>query len=329
MPPAPSNHVDEDEQQPEASSSQPKAEKLEVTINTKPVEPSSTEGKEDPPQLKRNDLKDSWYKDNTEFVRRGAPRPVDVYDEFVSPPRPPRRTRRAPPPPDYWADPMPEPTQPLLMSSVDLLQQLNYDGLADLPILNGQYHRSSIYLSTFPFTDKDVKQWSWLFQLGIEGKFLFKQGELPDDDGDVEDEWLYSGERHGRIAVRSTPYHRGRHDRSPWGPPDNGADVPSVYLSRALDPAIVPEPSEKDFTFVIVVRNRGRAGGGAKLLTAGSRKAAGILIYYEGLIGHSVAFVGAVKEGFEKGKKAWKYKRVESVEEAEKVVEEGIVGVVC
>ncbi|KAF2442216.1 hypothetical protein P171DRAFT_487468 [Karstenula rhodostoma CBS 690.94] len=329
MPPAPSNIPEDHGQQPDVSSVEPQAEKSEVT---KPAEASSTGRKEDTPQLKRNETTESLYTDNMEFARRGASRPFDPCDEFVPPPRlprpvrrvlpPPRRFEYSPPPPRWPAS---DPAAPLLNSSVQLLEQLNYDGLADLP----HPARSSIYLSTFPFTDKDMKDWSWLFQLGIEGKFLSKQGDLRDDDGDDEDDWLYPGDRRGRIAVRSIPYHRGRSDRSPMYAYDSGADIPSVYLSRALDAAIVPESSEKDFTFVIVVRNRGRAGGGAKLLTAGSRKAAGILIYYEALVGHSVVFVGAMKEGVRKGTKAWKYKRVESVEEAATMTDEGIVGVIC
>lgn len=78
-----------------------------------------------------------------------------------------------------------------------------------------------------------------------------------------------------------------------------------------------------------MVKNRGRVGGGAKLLTAGSRKAAGILIYYEALVGHSVVFVGAMKEGVDKGTKAWRYRQAENVEVAAKMADEGVVGVVC
>jgi hypothetical protein len=325
MPSTPSDFLVDHEKQPNVSSVEHRVE-----INTKPTEPTSTE-KEDAPQLKRNETTDSWYTENTEFVRRGAPRPLDPYDEFVPSPRlsrpvrrvpPPRRFEPSPPPPRW---PAPDPAMPVLYSSVQLLEQLSYDGLADLP----HPSRSSIYLSTFPFTDKDVKEWSWLFQLGIEGKFLAKQGDFREDDGDDEEDWSYPGDRRGRIAVRSIPYHRGRRDRSPIYAYDGGTDIASVYLSRALDAAVIPESSEKEFTFVIVVRNRGRAGGGVKLLTAGSRKAACILIYYEALVGHSVAFVGAMKEGVEKGTKGWNYKRVESVDGALKLAEEGVVGVVC
>ncbi|KAL5407920.1 hypothetical protein PMIN04_011584 [Paraphaeosphaeria minitans] len=318
MAPAPPNDFS-DERKPDVSSVEQQVEKSEVT---KPNEASSSERKEDTPQLKRNETAESWYTDNMDFVHRGAPRTLDPYDEFVPPHRLPRPARRVPPPPPRW--PTTDPAAPLLNSSVQLLEQLHYDGLADLPYPA----KSSIYLSTFPFTDKDVREWSWLLQLGIEGKFLSKQGDLRDEDGDDEDDWLYPGDRRGRIAVRSIP-HRGRRDRSPIYPYDNVAEIPSVYLSRALDAAVLSESSEKKFTFVIVVRNRGRVGGGVKLLTAGSRKAAGILIYYEALVGYSVVFVGAMKEGVEKGTKACKYKRAEHVEEAATMADEGVVGVIC
>lgn len=326
MPLASSNIPEGHEQQADAGSVEPQVEKPEVN---KPTEVFFTE--EDTPQLKRNETTESWYTDNMEFIRRGASRPLDPYDEFVPPPRLPRPARRVPqpprrfeysPPPPRW--PAPDPATPLLNSSVQLLEQLNYDGLADLPYPA----RSSIYLSTYPFTDKDVKEWSWLFQLGIEGKFLSKQGDLQDDCDD-EDDWMYPGDRRGRIAVRSIPHHRGRRDRSPTYAYDSGADIPYVYLSRALDAAVVPESSEKEFTFVIVVRNRGRVGGGAKLLTARSRKAAGILIYYEALIGHSVVFLGAMKEDVERGTKFRNYKQAENVEEAVTISGGDVVGIIC
>ena len=100
-----------------------------------------------------------------------------------------------------------------------------------------------------------------------------------------------------------------------------------MYLSRALDSEVIPEKDEKDFTYVVVVKNRRRGGGCAKLLTAGGRKAAGIIIYYEALVGNSVVFVGATKG--ELGKKGAKFKRVESVDEAVKVAEEGASGIIC
>ncbi|KAL5385298.1 hypothetical protein DPSP01_004757 [Paraphaeosphaeria sporulosa] len=318
MPPAPPNYLS-DEQSPDVCSVEPQVENSEATKST---ETSFVERKEDTPQLKRNETTESWYTDTVDFARRGVPRPLDPYDEFVRPPRLARPARRVPPPPPRW--PTTDPAAPILNSSVQLLDQLNYDGLADLPYPA----KSSIYLSTFPFTDKDVRDWSWLLQLGIEGKFLSKQGDMRDDDGDDEDDWFYPGDRRGRITVRSVP-HRGRRDRSPIYPYDHGAEISCVYLSRALDAAVVPESSEMEFRFVIVVRNSGRVGGGIKLLTAGSRKAAGILIYYEALVGYSVVFVGAMKEGVEKGTKASKYKRAETVEEAATMANEGVVGVIC
>ena len=61
----------------------------------------------------------------------------------------------------------------LLGSSTQLLDKAGkYDGLADLPFPA----RGSVYLSTFPFTEKEVKKWAWLFSLGVEDVFLAESG---------------------------------------------------------------------------------------------------------------------------------------------------------
>ncbi|KAJ4287168.1 hypothetical protein N0V90_012566 [Kalmusia sp. IMI 367209] len=323
MPPT----VESTEQQPVTGSAEPK---VEVTINPKTKEPSSTEDEKDTPQLKRNDTWDSVYTDTAEFVHRGPARPFNAYDDFVPLPRQPRAVRRVVHPPRrYNFSPSPQrwrapniPITPILHSSTQLLEQLNYDGVADFPFPG----KSSIYLTTFPFTDKDVKEWAWLFQMGIEEKFLHKANkygpvDTAEEDGFDEDGWYAD---RGRMLRPGRPYH-GRRDRSPVFFNDNTVDVPSVYLSRALDTAVISEAAEKDFAYLIVIKNRGRGGSGAKLLRAGSRKAAGIVMYYEALIGNSVVFVGAVREGSGKPKKIAKYRKVEGVEEAVKVTEEGVL----
>ena len=69
-------------------------------------------------------------------------------------------------------------------------------------------------------------------------------------------------------------------------------DIPSVHLSRALDTDVVPETTT-DACYLIVTQNRHRPAG-SKLQIAESRKAAGILMYYEVLRGDSIMFVGAM-----------------------------------
>ena len=204
----------------------------------------------------------------------------------------------------------------MLNSSTQLLEQLNYDGIADMPFPS----RNSIYLATFPFTDRDVKKWSWLFAHGVEETYLIPGGskgarDNGDDDDDDSEAEFFDGGRYGPRVYRNR--RRGSFD---------GVDVASVYLSRALDTTIVPEDGEK-LKYLVVVQNRGRSGGKAKLLTAESRKAAGIIMYYEALNGNSIAFVGAVVGGI--GKKAKKFKRVEGVDEVSALREKGVVGVIC
>lgn len=319
--------IQDNEKQPIASSVEPKPE---VTINPTPSEPAF-EKKDDTPQLKRNETMDSVYTDRSEFLQRGASRPMDFleYDELVPPPRMPRAARRiplggppppGPPPRRYHYSPSPQGRTPRIDSSTVLLDHLTYDGVADLPFPG----KSSIYLTNFPFSDRDVQEWSWLFKAGVEDKLLHKRGDVPDDDAESEDDWY--GGRRGR-TTRPPHYQQVRRCHSPIY--DNTVDIPSVYLSRALDPAVIPEQAEKEFTYAIVVKNRGRGGvGGAKLLAAGSRKAAGIHIFYEALIGNSVVFVGAMKKGFEKGKKT-KFVKVDGVDAAVRGAEEGVVGVIC
>jgi hypothetical protein len=68
---------------------------------------------------------------------------------------------------------------------------------------------------------------------------------------------------------------------------------------------------------------------GSKLQVVESRKAAGIVMYYEALRGDSVVFVGAVVGWGGERVKTRNFKRVENLEEATTLKVEGKVGIIC
>jgi hypothetical protein len=273
---------------------------IELPINNKPAsttEPKAAECTCNPiPTLNRGDTKDtatSFFDDEDEFIprvsrgrRRGGPRrfsPSPIRgEEFVRIP-----------------------------SSAKLLNQVaKYDGVAELP----DPARTSVYLTTFPFTDRDVKKYAWLFANGVEEHYFSE----PVYDPDHEDHSAYPA-----IMVSN------RRNRSPYYDPVDRNSIPSLFLSRALDTNVIPENTgDKQIRYWIVVQNKARPQG-SKLLIAESRKAAGIMIYYEALTGNSVLFVGAVVHQCGKPRKNMKIKRVESLDEAISVQEEGFVGIIC
>jgi hypothetical protein len=249
----------------------------------------------------------------------------------------------------------------MLSSSAKLLASVNnYDGVADLTYPA----RASVYLTTFPFSGKDVRKWSWLFAAvaasggGLEGEWLpeppKRSGptgvsvgmpfDAENDNPDVD--WngcgdVYEYDRYPALNDRRNIHRRPR-DRSPYY--DNNivinGDIPRILLSRVLDGSVIPDADGvekkdvKDVRFWVVVQNRVRVKE-VKLLVAESRKAAGMLCFYEALNGNSVVFVGAAVGGGkllkrEKGAKV-KVKKAESLEEARKMrdEEDGIVGVIC
>lgn len=224
--------------------------------------------------------------------------------------RRPRRGGRVPPPPRYPIPPSlsiyPEPRA--VNSSTQLLDRVGKeDGIVDLP-MPAQGH---MYLTTYPFGCRDVTKWAWLLAAGIEDEYL---AATP-----------------GSIAPNGTHMPsvervRQRRDDSPVFLPGNIA-IPSVHLSRALDTAVIPEATSHAVRYLIVTQNRHRPQG-SKLLIAESRKAAGVLMYYEVLCGDSVLFVGATVHQC-KTASAGKYRKVASLEEAVRVMDEGYVGVVC
>jgi hypothetical protein len=314
---------------PDMSSSPDAESKFELPDNTKATSNSNENTQKDAdskdkdagckcpihstPKLERNDTTTSFMSD-------------DADDDFIRS-RPRRRgigRRYSISPIRYRPAPIVE--QVMASSSTTLLGLVNkYDGVADLPFPA----RSSVYLTTFPFTAKDVQKYEWLFKNGVDDAWLWdkarseKEGRGPEDDEYAYDSYgpIYNSRRRAR-----SPYYVDRLDAN---------DIPSVYLSKALDTSVVPEETEKlggkEVRYWFVVQNRNR-NPGIKLMIAESRKAAGIMIFYEALSGNSVAFVGAVVgvEMERKAMKEMKFRKVESVEEAVKVQEEeGVVGIIC
>jgi len=293
------------------TTSAPTAEpKIEVTINTKPTPGVATKDEKTAPEctceagmpkLERQDSVDS----------------INSIDDGYRRPRRRIHRRYSPSPSRRRGSGVDAPTPLFDKSSCFLDSVGKYDGTVDLP----RPSRSSIYLTTYPFTDKDVKKWAWLFSLNVEETFLEEntRGRRGRDDNlDDTDDAFYPTVRRARNTSPS------------WYEPGTN-DVPSVYLSRALDKEVVPEDTA-NVSYLIVTQNRHPPAGrpaGSKLLVAESRKAAGMLMYYEALRGDSVMFVGAAV-GFG-GKKVHpkKFRKVESLDEAGKLKEEGVVGVVC
>jgi hypothetical protein len=89
----------------------------------------------------------------------------------------------------------------------------------------------------------------------------------------------------------------------------------------------VPEDTP-DVKFLVVTQNRHQPAG-SKLQIVESRKAAGIVMYYEALRGDSTVFVGAVVGWNGERVRAKKFVRVEGLERAMEVKAEGNVGVIC
>ncbi|KAF2874824.1 hypothetical protein BDV95DRAFT_563666 [Massariosphaeria phaeospora] len=265
----------------------------------------------------------------------------DSESEFAQPSRP--RPRNPPGRPYPHPNPHPQPTLPLiatLSSSTHLLTKVNtFDGIADV-VFPG---RSSVYLTTYPFTDRDIKKWTWLFAAGIEDTWIEKatgRGEPPAVYESGRGEWEYyddpidgagggGGGGNNNDWRYAEPPRRRRPARDVYVP---GVDMAFVYLSRALDTAVVSEEAaaRHKLRFLVVVQRRG--GLGAKLVVVDSRRAAGIVVFYEALNGNSTVFVGAVGGKWVGGKRMKKMRTVEGVEElvgAKADGEEGVVGVVC
>ncbi|ORY05715.1 hypothetical protein BCR34DRAFT_43875 [Clohesyomyces aquaticus] len=267
--------------------------KVELTINTKPApeDAPSTEKKECTcdarPSLSREETVETIEEIISEHPRGGRARrrhrdpPARVYSRSRSP--------------LVWNPP----TTPINASTQLLDVAKDFDGVIELPFPA----RSNAYMVTFPFTNTDVQKWTWLFKKGILDVFMKKGGNNDDEDEDEYDEW-------GNL-LPPPPVRRGRRNRSPYYNGDQ--DMPSIFLSRAIDTEVVPEDAKNVVYWIVVQQVRGKA----KLMVAESRKAAGILIYYEALNGNSISFVGAVAVGEENKKyRAKKFKKVDKLEEA-------------
>jgi hypothetical protein len=301
MAPSTDNKVEtQGESQPETKN---ESNNTDIQTNNNPKEPASE--KKDAectcpvhPSLERSNTVDSIIYDDEVIRSRPRRRAAGIRRYSLSPTRI-----------------QSEPFQiPAIQSSDRLLAQVNkMDGIIDLPYPA----RTSVYLTTFPFTERDIKKYSWLFANGTEDVFfLNSKGQINADEDFEYDNGPYP------VVVNA------RRNRDYYEPMNE--DIPLIQLSRALDTAVVPEDIEnKDHRYWIVVQNKSRPKG-VKLIVAESRKAAGILIYYEALNGNSVSFVGAVVQQRKKGVPL-KIKKVESLEEAVKMKEEGdeVVGIVC
>ncbi|KAH7372368.1 hypothetical protein BKA66DRAFT_178006 [Pyrenochaeta sp. MPI-SDFR-AT-0127] len=278
---------------------------IQATVNEKPTVIEKGDAAEctcdaSKPKLDRQDSINSINSIDDDYRNRRRVRPNYIRRYSVSPVR--------------IRQPNLRDTASLISSSTQLLDKVSkYDGIVDLPFPA----RGSIYLTTFPFTDRDVKKWSWLFSLGVEDNFLVEsgRGRLAENDSDGED-----------LAFPTVrPVRRGR-DRSPFYDPGT-IDIPSVFLSRALEVSVVPDDTEK-IRYIIVTQNRHRPAG-SKLILAESRKAAGMLMYYELLKGDSIMFVGATVYQGKQNVHPKKFKKVQTLEDAIHAEGEGFVGVVC
>lgn len=274
---------------------------LESTINTK-SDADAKKANEDctcetKPLLFRKDSIESIDDDYRRPRRAGR---------VPHPPPPPPHRRYSPSPHRYHPSPIPlSYLDPIVNSSTQLLEKVGKeDGIIELPAPAVR----NVYLSTYPFGDKDVKKWSWLLASG------------------VEDEYVTQSTRDAAGDIPSVE--RVRRDRGEFHIYSPGAfEIPSVHLSRALDTEVVPENSTHNLRYLVVTQNRLRHQGW-KLLVAESRKAAGVLVYYEMLRGESIVFVGVTVHQC-KTVHPKKYKKVDNLEEALSVQEEGFVGVVC
>ncbi|KAF2663043.1 hypothetical protein K491DRAFT_686203 [Lophiostoma macrostomum CBS 122681] len=293
----------QESKQPSHADAEPKDKDSECTCHAHPT-----------PKLERNDTITFLDSDDDEYIR----------------PRPRRRAggRR------YSISPIRRNTIPIVeqvnaTTSTIFFGLVNkYDGVVDMPFPA----RSSVYLTTFPFTDRDVRKYEWLFKNGVDDAWLWdkgreeRRGRREEDDEFAYDDYTYPHAVYGSRRRARSPYYADSMIAN---------DIPSVYFSKALDTSIVPEETEKlggkEVKYWFVVQNRNR-NPGIKLMVADSRKAAGIMMYYEALSGHSIAFVGAVV-GVEMGRKLMKekkFKRVESLDEAVKVQDEqGVVAIIC
>jgi hypothetical protein len=274
---------------------------IEGTSNTKPTA-IPTRGREEvtesaptpvAPKLVRQPSIDSNVSDELDYSRHTRRRP------FVPVSPPPNRSR-------HYTVMLPPPVQ--IFSSAHLLSQVSvYDGMVELP----HPPRSNIYITTYPFSSKDVSKWSWLFARAVEDVYL-SQGRGLDSDAESED---------GEYEPRRQPRRN--------GPPfwDGTTIIQSIYLSRALDAEVLPEDAP-DVRYLIVTQNRHQPAG-SKLQIVESRKAAGIVMFYEALRGDSTVFVGATLGWRGERVRAKKFMRVEGVQGTVEARAEGNVGVIC
>ncbi|KAF1932498.1 uncharacterized protein M421DRAFT_417218 [Didymella exigua CBS 183.55] len=243
---------------------------------------------------------------NPNLVRKDS---VGSVDEDY---RRPRRAGRVPPAGHRRYTPSPNryypPSQPIIStinSSTQLLERVGKeDSMVELPAPAIR----NVYLTTYPFGDRDIKKWSWLFAAGIEDEFVLQSTRNMNGDWPTVE----------RARLRNDgfiPYDSER------------IDIPSVCLSQALDTEVVPENTKHNVRYLIVTQKR-FGPNGAKLIVVESRKAAAIQIFYNILNGDEVLFVGATVHQC-RPVHPKKYKKVNSLEDAISIQDEGFVGIVC
>ncbi|KAF3001986.1 hypothetical protein E8E13_007838 [Curvularia kusanoi] len=244
---------------------------LDCTCKAKPKScPGQTEGSDD----------EEYYRPRRADRRPRAPRSYYPSPGPYYPPPPP---------------PLPFPSRLPISTSAQLLDLVGGDDQV-VELAHSAPQRFA-YLVTYPFGERDVKKWSWLFSAGIEDEFITS-------------------------IARDSP--RSRSPRYERYPEDA---VLSVNLSRALDVNVVPENTKHNVRYFIITQNSLRSAG-HKLIVAESRKAAGMLIYLQMLRADSVLFVGAMVHECQT-KPPKKFEKVNSVDEAVNCYKKGFVGVIC
>ncbi|KAF2473854.1 uncharacterized protein BDR25DRAFT_312031 [Lindgomyces ingoldianus] len=203
------------------------------------------------------------------------------------------------PPVEVMIVPAQEEEEKVIKNSRDLLALVDtHEGLIRTP------NHTSVYATTYPYTDVDVKNISWLFYTGrIDG-------------------WADKLHSYYTMNVSARDYYP--------NPVHHTIDTPMIRLTAALK-----EHKPKDeakLKYVIACQSRNTPAV-FKLLVSYSRKAAGMDMFYELLNGNSVVFVGAVLKDVAVPVEnphvfpAAKFKRVESVEEAESLKD--AFGIIC
>jgi len=223
---------------------------------------------------------------------------ISVSDAPLRQPSPRQPTPRQPTPGIGLGSLIQPPDDKVISNSRDLLALVDeYEGIVEVA------RRHSLYVTTYPLTNEDVHNHSWIL---ISGRL----------DG-------WADKLHSYYTINASQR------ESPPYPIIERLDTPILRLSAALR----PQREEGKLKYVIVVQSRNTPMT-YKLLVAQSKKAAGMDMFYEVLNGQSIVFVGAVLKTVAvpvdapHRVPAVRFQKVESVGEAEACAE-GVVGIIC